>query len=543
MNELFASLIESFRASSLASKLTAGLVALGVVLAVGVSAVVSNRPHYSMLLSGLSDNESAAAMKALAEASIPFEVSQPPGPFVVYVDESDRATALAAIYQSSAMVPLEKGIPSDRGGMSSVFMSSGERSQISQKRLWGEMEGILEALDFVTKARVQTSTAEASPFSGSADVRRTCATQLQVAGGLPITADQAQTVVLLISRGLEIEPDNIVLSDQSGRLLHGAGEEQSEDDLAGDWLEYKQRYDAALAGKANAVLNEILGPHKARVEVDSLWNFEQSTTSSETVSKGTVVSETKNATATPISNGSNSASGTTANVDFGVGNAAVPDQTGGDSGGGEAPLLSTSDEEKREYDPSRVRTETVRVAPTLQRLSIALFLDDSIGAEQVAALESAVQAAVGYDQAKRSDVFQTVTLPFALSVDAQPAEGDDPESGGSESSGPETAQEGAPGEAQESAEPSAMTELLLRRGVEIAVALAFIGLLLSSLRSPKKAAGEQAEAAEAEKAEEQLDPELLAQAQVQELLTGNPEKVGEILSQWARDETKVGGGA
>ena len=37
----------------------------------------------------------------------------------------------------------------------------------------------------------------------------------------------------------------------------------------------------------------------------------------------------------------------------------------------------------------------------------------------------------------------------------------------------------------------------------------------------------------------EVDPELLAQAQVQELLTSDPKRVGEILSQWARD-AKVG---
>src|SRR5688500_2466231 len=126
MNEQLKTLRDGLSRSSLASKVTAGLVALAVVLAVGLSAFVSNRPHLPLLLSGLSDNESAAAMKALAEAEIPFEVSQPPGPFVVYVDEDDRALALAAIYQGDAMVPLWKGIPADQGGMASVFLSNGE---------------------------------------------------------------------------------------------------------------------------------------------------------------------------------------------------------------------------------------------------------------------------------------------------------------------------------------------------------------------------------------------------------------------------------
>src|SRR5688572_16119558 len=129
MNELLRSLSDGLQRSSLASKATAGLVALAIVLAVGISAFVSNRPHYGVLLSNLDDNQSAAAMRALAEAGIGFEASQPPGPFVVYVDEEEREAALAAIYQADAMVPLKKGIPAD--GAVNPFMSSGERQQMS----------------------------------------------------------------------------------------------------------------------------------------------------------------------------------------------------------------------------------------------------------------------------------------------------------------------------------------------------------------------------------------------------------------------------
>src|SRR6185503_12477183 len=62
------------------------------------------------------------------------------------------------------------------------------------------------------------------------------------------------------------------------RLLNGAPEKESPLEGVDDWLEYKERYDENLASKANRVLSDILGPARARVEIDSLWSFEQSTT-------------------------------------------------------------------------------------------------------------------------------------------------------------------------------------------------------------------------------------------------------------------------
>jgi flagellar M-ring protein FliF len=531
MNELFRSLGEGLRRSSLASKLTAGLVALAVVLAVGISAYVSNRPHFSVLLTGLDDNQSAAAMRALAEAGIGFETSQPPGPFVVYVDEDERQQALAAIYQADAMVPLQKGIPSGEGGMTSVFMSSGERQQMSQKREWGEMEGILEALDFVAQAKVQTSTNSPSPFIS--DAKRTAAVQIQVKNLAPITSDQAQTVVMLVSRGLDVLPEDIALSDQTGRLLNGAPEEESKTPDAEDWLAYKERYDVNLAAKANHVLSDILGPFKARVEVDSLWSFELSTTESDTVSKGAIVAETKNTTETPLGSGVGGIAGSSSNVDFGVDNAAVADASAvsDEAAAAPPPPVSTSSEEKTEYNPSRSRKETVNHAPVLKRLSVALFLDDSIDEAAVKDLEEAVKAAVGYDAELRTDNMKTVRLAFAVEAPEPAAEG--------EGDTAEPTSSGEPAAGADDGEPSALMRLLLRRGVEVLTALVFIVLLLKSLRSAKK--GEASAASGAGEGEaERLDPELLAQAQVQELLSSDPKRVGEILTQWARETEKAG---
>ncbi len=529
MNDLVTSLASAFKGSSAASKATAALVASAVVLAIAVTAFVSNKPHYDMLLSGLNDNESAKVMKALSEAGVPFRVSQPPGPFVVYVDEGDRSAALAAAYGSGALDRPMKGIIADPGGMSGVFMSAGQREQIMDKRWWEEMEGVLEELDFVTSARVQTYEGERSPFASRADQTRTASVQLQLRNQLPLDREQAQTVALLVSHGLGIQPENLVISDQAGRTLHDGTEESSAEEGVRDWLEHKRTYDRATAEKANIVLKEILGANKARVTVDSLWNHDQSTKSSTTTARGTVLSETKNSTETPVPPGASPPAGAGTGLDFGGDNANVPDLTADAAQEPPAePLVSTTEEEKTDYQPSVTREETVSIAPVLERLSVALFLDDSIETGQVADLEAAVKAAVGFDEGTRSDVFQTVSLPFVNDVPVD----DSLDTG-------EPAATAPVGEKAPADEPSPMMELLLRRGVEIVTALVFVVLLLSSLRSARKSAARAK--SEAASPETELDPELLAQAQVQELLTGDPERVGEILSSWAREE-KVGTG-
>ena len=96
MGDLLTTILRELKAASGATKALAGVVAAAVVCMVGVAAVVSNQPDYQPAFSELSSAEMSAVTRSLSEAGISFEVSQPPHPFVVFVDESERSRAMAA---------------------------------------------------------------------------------------------------------------------------------------------------------------------------------------------------------------------------------------------------------------------------------------------------------------------------------------------------------------------------------------------------------------------------------------------------------------
>lgn len=169
----------------------------------------------------------------------------------------------------------------------------------------------------------------------------------------------------------------------------------------------------------------------------------------------------------------------------------------------------------------------------LQRLSIGLSLDNSL-AEQRAELENLVKATVGFDQ-RRSDQLVSAVVTMRRPVDAVDGEG--------AVAGEPAADSGVKGALVEEVEEpglSPMMELLITRGVEIASALAFIVLLALSLRgmrAPKAGAAAGSAGDPTLDAEgNAIDPEVLALAQVQELLRNDPDRVISILSNWAREE-------
>ena len=156
MNDLLQNFGDQLKGSSGGTKIIAVIVCLAMVVIIGGAAVVMNGPDFQLTFSGLSDHDFPKVTKALADSGVPFRTSQPPAPFSVFVDADDRTAAYGAVYGAGALDKPLRGIMAE-GGMSSVFASSEERKQGVRKREWGEIEKMLEDLEFVHAATVRTS--------------------------------------------------------------------------------------------------------------------------------------------------------------------------------------------------------------------------------------------------------------------------------------------------------------------------------------------------------------------------------------------------
>src|SRR5262245_57258342 len=92
------------------TKLTAlgGVAILAAVL--WIAGTWASRPSFVLLASDLDAPQSAAVQSALAGANVRFQVSQPPGPFVVHVDESQIYAAQNAVALAGALARAPEGI-------------------------------------------------------------------------------------------------------------------------------------------------------------------------------------------------------------------------------------------------------------------------------------------------------------------------------------------------------------------------------------------------------------------------------------------------
>ena len=186
-------------------------------------------------------------------------------------------SAQGLIDAAGALTPPVRGILTNSGS-GSVFMGMRERDQVTRKREWEDCEQQLRALDFVRDANVGAS-AEGGAFSRSDD--RTVAVTLSLSHGYILSRGQARTVAALVSRRFGIPTAQVVVADQDGRLLYGAGLDEEGFGMT-DAYDIKRRYDADMESKVNGMLSQVFGEGTAYAMIDSTWSYDTTESLTET---------------------------------------------------------------------------------------------------------------------------------------------------------------------------------------------------------------------------------------------------------------------
>jgi flagellar M-ring protein FliF len=524
MKERFTQLLDQFLAATASTKITLVLSMTMILAVVGVSGWYANRPDFVEHFSGLSAAQSASYKTALAEAGIPFKSSPPPAPYSIWVDSSDAIAAEAQVARGGYQLE-NKGIQTTSGGAQSAFLSAGERELMMSKREWQECEKLLESLDSVERATVVGSKRQRSPFRR--DTPPTISVTLGLRYGTTLNSSEARNVATLVRSRFNVPIENITILDESGVLLHD-GDSMTNGPNTGDLFEQKRRFENEAERKANQQLRLALGPGLASVTVSSDWIFDETESIKEGALSGqpTYNSKTTEETKLPNGAGVGGAAGVSSNVtqDFGVKNAGVG------AGANSSPTAKKSSSTVTRSEVGRETEHRISRAPKIQRLSVALVVDQSVPADKLEDLNKMVKAAVGFVSDR--DVYHS--LQIALASVERDTEGNPV---------PLVVPEPV-------AAPNEYVELLLTHGVELFAGLAFVFVLLKTLRSTsnKQDGGAAQEGnlggfgpdGESEHLSE-TELELLARVQIEELVRTKPERVSEILAQWAAEETATTG--
>jgi len=525
MNEQISNFFEALKATDIGTKFVVGISALALIGAVAVVGAVSNEEHFEVAFTGLSDAQFAAVSTAIAQAGIDMETYRGNGQSTILTRKDDVYKAKGAAFSAGAISVQGKGILGGSSGASNIFAGADEREQITREKEMSEIEKTIENLDYITRAELVMP--KSTPSALSRAKKESVSMVVHTIGGRELSGTESQSVALMLQGALDIPMEKVVITDQSGRLVHG-GSSDDAGQIDGRALEMQNEYNRAEEARINAHLAGLWGPDKARVTVNSEFDFSQSTVVTRQADEPVTISNRTSTTETPIGGSSGSAGGGIAGSQSNIaasGDSWAPEDavvTGAGGAGVTPAMATTSETETASFIPT-IDTTEIHNQPKLKRLSISLVLDESLLAQKTD-IDATVKSMLAFSEA-RSDVFTSMTTaiqPTPIVEEAAPGEGEAAPSGG------------------------LGMQTLLENGVELVSALAFIFLLFKGLKGAKGSKTEAASAAgevgaatvsadgtvTKTGAPVEISPEVLARAQVDDLVQNNPERVAQILSNW-----------
>lgn len=418
-----------------------GTLAAAFVAVVGLtigSAYYINAPTYGVLFSDMDPSAAAAVVGKLKTAKVAYTLDE--GGRTVRVPAA-RVDELRLQYSSEGVVG---SVP---GGGYELFdkMQFGVtdfQEHINYRRaLEGELARTISTIAEVAGARVHIALPQPSLFTGR-EQPTTASVILKMRGNRKLAPSTVAAITGLVSASVEsLKPEAVVIIDNFGRPLSKPAEEDSAD---GAPIERQQRIEHDLTTRVVALLEPIVGVGHVRVNISAALNSGTKEQTEERWDPTPVIKSEQRTSATsgpgapavttPVlgANGrpAQGVAGTQANL--------PPDPARPTAAETSKPIAvstvagmptSSQTSETRNYEISKVVTHSLQPRGDVQRLSVAVLLDDSRApqaaqngqpaadavkprtAEDLQKIRGLVAAAVGLD-ADRGDQLTVENLAF-----------------------------------------------------------------------------------------------------------------------------------
>ena len=379
--------------------LAAAFVALSVAVA-SFAAVIVAKPRMSVLFSGLEAEDAGAIAQKLDEAKVPYTTSADSSTIQVPSNQVDRMR----LGMATQGLPQGGSVGFELFDKSSFGMTEFAERVSYQRAVQGELKRTICSLAPVMAARVHLAIPENRVYAGEQDPT-TASVVLKLRRGMPLTDEQVGGVVHLVSSAVEgLKPANVTVIDSEGNVLSEAlsGGGGGLGRMTSNQSKLKRQYESTLAANLQGMLGRVVGPNKAVVRVSAEMNFDQKHATSETYEPAAVApaggpAETPSEQGTEhgVLRSEESTSETyTGNVRP-PGSVPVSTPGGGASAEGDKYSLAKS---SRQYNISKRIEETVTAPGKVERLSVAVLVDESVKAAKVPTIRQVVSAAAGLDE-------------------------------------------------------------------------------------------------------------------------------------------------
>lgn len=405
------------------------LVGLAASIALaGVVVLWSQEEDYRPLIADMGNVDAAQAVDILQANDIAFKIDPRSGGLLVPVDEIQNARMkLAAVGITNDRNVGYELLDKEQGLGASQFMEN-----ISYRRgMEGELARTITSLQSVRSARVHLALPKASVFVR--DSRKPSASVfVELIPGRRLQEDQSAAIVNLVASSVpELEPSEVTIVDQNGRLL--TNKDKSEESvMAAHQFEYTRKLEELLMKRISTILEPVMGMDKFQAQVSADINFTAIEQTEEVYNPDLLALRSEQTLEEQRSNGGaglGGIPGALSNQPPGAASAQEQVNAGGVESAGSAAAGNSRTQATRNYELDRTISYTKHQQGRVRRLSVAVVVDNpaSAPAQNAAGAESVtpgwtqeeldrfaalVKGAVGYDAA-RGDSVTVVNATFA----------------------------------------------------------------------------------------------------------------------------------
>lgn len=392
------------------------LLGIGAGVAAALVAVTMNLGEPKALLyANLDLKEAGSITQALDQAGVKYEI------------KGDGSTIMVPRDQvaSTRLMLSSKGLPTTGSVGYEIFDNANALGQTDfvqqlnrQRALEGELARTIQGLDGVTSVRVHLVLPKRQLFEEEAE-QPSASVNIHIGGREP-GAEQVRAIQNLVAGAVpSLKPDHVTVVDQHAKTLSGGDQ-----GLASEGDSRKSDVEQRIAKQVKTLVEGVVGPGKARVNVTADLQLSQVTVQQETYDPDGQVVRSESTTDEnskqnePDSNGQVSA---TSNIPGGAG----PNITNSTSASGRQ-------ESTTNYEISHTTRTEVQTPGEVKRLSVAVAVDGNTAlgkdgkpgaytprsAQEMQQIEQLVRSAVGFSQ-DRGDQVTVVNVRFPGADDAE----------------------------------------------------------------------------------------------------------------------------
>ena len=406
--ESFLGSIRQFGVGRLAAMLGVGA---GVVAVLVALVMFMGKEPNELLYSNLDLKEASEVTQALDKAGIKYETKGDGSTIMVPRDKVASARLMVA----------GKGLVSSGSIGYEIFDTNNALGQTDfvqqlnrQRALQGELERTIKAMQGVNSVRVHLVLPKRQLFEEDAE-QPSAAVTIGV-GSCEPSSDMVRAIQNLVSSSVpNMKAEKVAVIDQHGKTLSAPSDESLAGKMAQD---RKSEVEARIAKTVKDMIEGVLGPGKARVNVTADLDLNRVTTQEERFDPdGQVIRSESTTEASSQENKNDDNTGVTAAANVPGGQANGFQQLGSRTG---------QNDSVTNYEISKSVKTTVQEPGTIKKLAVAVAIDGVSApmgadgkpgaytprtAQEIQQIEELVKTAVGFD-AERGDQVRVTNIKF-----------------------------------------------------------------------------------------------------------------------------------